>query len=59
MVEPIAPRLQSYIACYCTQHEVKSSTGENDAIKRHCKRDVLGCCMSKKAYCFTASFSYK
>lgn len=39
-MEPITPRLQGCIACYCTnQHEIKSRTSENDTIKRGGKRD--------------------
>lgn len=41
MVQPIAPRLQVYTAHYCTkQHEIKLSTRENDAIKRHGKPEL-------------------
>lgn len=34
--EPVAPRLHSCAAGYCTKgHEIKSSKRESDAVKRH------------------------
>lgn len=33
-IKPITPKLQAYTACYHTKHKIKSTTRENDAIKR-------------------------
>lgn len=49
MVQPIAPKLQACLTFYCTkQHEIKASTRENDATKRHGKYE-----MYKAAACVT------
>lgn len=41
VVQPIASRLQTYTACYYTkQHEIKSSTRENNTIKRRSKHQI-------------------
>ena len=41
MLEPDAPRLQVYTACFLKkQHDTKSSTRENDAIERHNKHEM-------------------
>ena len=41
MVWSIAPRLQTCTECCCTkEHEIKSSTRENDAIKRSCEHEM-------------------
>lgn len=37
----LAPRLHAGTTCYCTkQHDIKSNARENDAIKRHNKREM-------------------
>ena len=42
MVQSVAPGPQTYIACYyyTKQYKVKTSTRENDAVRRHCKHKI-------------------